>query len=542
MFKIFQNIFSYIGNFFNKQSFSACDVEALGGNAITYYLSDPSNPELTETVIDPKTYKLNFTVNGFSGRGAPLNTPQGQAANTFAVLCHGINVINKKLDFGKWALVKNLMVLPRAGVQANAFYDRQYLKFFYFNSGSKQVFTCLSADVISHEMGHAFLDAMRPEFFSMASTEIWAFHESFGDVTAIFCSLCQPKLVKYCLEKTGGDLKKPNIIEGLAEEFGANLGLGSGLRKAFNSFVYVKPESLPKQAPPDQLSNECHSFSRVMTGAFYDVFTNLYDMYGRGEGAIAKCVDLLLPTYLEANKKAPGTASYFASFCKTWAEIVKAKDAKVSEMMFNVFASRNILPKQHMNLSVSEMNVQFLCQEKPSEEIIMQATEARMKVSDLFKDAVFAQSDIASEIMQCNLILPIDETMVMGENGFMACSNIEGSQACVCAKDAVEHIIENDLYGPEDHKMWYKDDSNTLTRKFISCDGSYTNNCLVPGNPEFGKCWKCKNNTGCCTYGSCGCEQKPPVRVLPTCNMRYNSCTATRYNASCGYARYNENP
>ena len=534
MSNIFSKAISYIKNFFGHKELSMQEFEATANVEIKYYLSDPSNPELIGTAINPQTYKLPFGVKYFNGKGAPFDCAAGQAANTYAVLCHGINTINKKAELSKWAVVSNLQVNPIAGIQANAYYDRQGLKFFYFQSGPNKVYTCLSADIVSHEMGHAFLDAMRPEFFSMANTEIWSFHESFGDCIAIFCSLAQPGLVDYVLVKTEGDLKKPNLIEGLAEQFGTSLNIGGALRKAFNSFVYVKPETLPKNAPNDQLANECHSFSRVMTGAFYDVLTATYDSYGRGKDAIAKTLELLLPTYIEANKKAPSSPTYYMSFSRKWMELVGLKNPGIATSMQQIFTARNIFPRGFD----FENNLQSMS----TEEGEINATVGSVKIANLFKNVVFAQeNDKLNEILSLNVTCPCGDIVCL-DDGTIKALNFEQEDALESAKTAVMDIVENDLYGPEEDKMWYKDEDGNLVRKFISCDGSYINNCLVPGNPEFGKCWKCKNNTGCCTYGSCGCEQKPQPKVIPTCNLRYNSCGGTRYNASCGFARYNENP
>jgi hypothetical protein len=43
------------------------------------------------------------------------------------------------------------------------------------------------------------------------------------------------------------------------------------LRNAFNAFVYQDPLTLPHEAPATQLSSEAHSFSRVFSGAIFEV-------------------------------------------------------------------------------------------------------------------------------------------------------------------------------------------------------------------------------------------------------------------------------
>ena len=53
--------------------------------------------------------------------------------------------------------------------------------------------------------------------------------------------------------------------------------------------------------------------------------------------------------------------------------------------------------------------------------------------------------------------------------------------------------------------------------------GCCGNNCLNPGAPEYGKCWKKKNNSGCC--GLVGVdgkehEEKDVVKVVRKTNTR----------------------
>ena len=69
----------------------------------------------------------------------------------------------------------------------NAFYDRhsKSLKLYYFGDPLEPRHTCLSHDIISHEMGHAILDGIRPCFLENSSWETAAFHEFIGDLTAI---------------------------------------------------------------------------------------------------------------------------------------------------------------------------------------------------------------------------------------------------------------------------------------------------------------------------------------------------------------------
>src|SRR5690348_15373488 len=57
----------------------------------------------------------------------------------------------------------NLDLLPDAGDDLNAFYDRRSLSFFHHAVGTETFFSGASTDVVAHESGHAFLDTLRPE-------------------------------------------------------------------------------------------------------------------------------------------------------------------------------------------------------------------------------------------------------------------------------------------------------------------------------------------------------------------------------------------
>ena len=50
------------------------------------------------------------------------------------------------------------------------------------------------------------------------------------------------------------------------------------LRNAYNSFKYVDPQTLPDRAPADKLCAEVHSFSRIFTGAFYEILCGMLNI------------------------------------------------------------------------------------------------------------------------------------------------------------------------------------------------------------------------------------------------------------------------
>jgi hypothetical protein len=146
------------------------------------------------------------------------------------------------------------------------------------------VFSCASPDVSCHETGHAILDAVKPELFNAMSLEVAAFHEFFGDASAMLSKLQLSSLRDFVLQQTRGHLASNSRLSQLARQLGWAIRVQVDptavdqdcLRNASNNFFYRDPASLPPTAPATQLSSEPHSFSRVFTGAFLDVLAAMF--------------------------------------------------------------------------------------------------------------------------------------------------------------------------------------------------------------------------------------------------------------------------
>ncbi len=106
------------------------------------------------------------------------------------------------------------------GVDLNAFYDREGLKFFHGSGAGRTVFSGESPDIVCHELGHALLDSFKPQLFDAASIEVAAFHESFGDMSAILSALQLSSVREGVLAETGGVLRRSSRLSRLAEQLG----------------------------------------------------------------------------------------------------------------------------------------------------------------------------------------------------------------------------------------------------------------------------------------------------------------------------------
>jgi hypothetical protein len=182
-----------------------------------------------------------------------------------------------------WQVGKVLPVDLYHGDDLNAYYDRVGLRFFQGNVGSRTFYSGESPDVVCHEHGHAVLDSVKPQLWDAASIEVAAFHESFGDMSALLCQLQVPSLRHSVLLETGKTLYRSSRLSRLAEQLGWAIRQSNPtavepdcLRNAVNSFFYQDPDTLPSYTPGNSLSSEPHSFSRVFTSSFFEGLANMF--------------------------------------------------------------------------------------------------------------------------------------------------------------------------------------------------------------------------------------------------------------------------
>lgn len=165
-----------------------------------------------------------------------------------------------------------LLVIPHAGYDENAFYDRSTgaLHFFYFQGPSGEpVYTCLSRDIVAHELGHAVLDGLKPGYNEVTSPQTAGFHEYFGDAIAMMASLRTREIALRLTADAPARLAARNIVSAIASEFGAAVhGLADHdyLRGAW------------RRRTMSQMAGryEPHDWSEVLTGVYYELLQFLY--------------------------------------------------------------------------------------------------------------------------------------------------------------------------------------------------------------------------------------------------------------------------
>ena len=177
---------------------------------------------------------------------------------------------------------KKLALLHDEGVDLNAFYDRASFSFFHQAVNGSTLFSGKSTDVVAHEIGHGLLDSLRPDFFDVNFLEVGAFHEAFGDCVAILTALNDKETRQKLLASTS-TLRKRNFVETTAEQLSEGIGSlfpghnAGEARRAFNTFQFQLPQTLPSDGGPGELINEVHSFGMLFTGCFWDLLANLFN-------------------------------------------------------------------------------------------------------------------------------------------------------------------------------------------------------------------------------------------------------------------------
>jgi hypothetical protein len=215
---------------------------------------------------------------------------------------------------------KRLKLLPNRGDTLNAFYDRQSLSFFEHTTNGHTTFSGASTDVVSHEAGHAFLDALRPDLFLSSVTEEGAFHEAFGDCIAILVALGD-KESRTALLAASPTLDTPNFVEATSEDLsdGVKRSLGASHpaalpRRALNKFSFQLPTTLPTTGGPTVLTSEIHSFSRLFSGAFYDLIRRIFvDSAAQDSASLLAAATTAGRLLIAGAKQAPSGARFFQS-------------------------------------------------------------------------------------------------------------------------------------------------------------------------------------------------------------------------------------
>jgi hypothetical protein len=244
---------------------------------------------------------------------------------------------------------RTLKLYPHAMAEQNAFYSReaQGILFGYFpasqadpgkNLPGETVFTCLSHDIIAHELTHAVVDTIRGHFMEPTNLDVLAFHEAFADLVALFRHFSHRTVLLDTVQKTGGrlfdaflepavrtaagatagpvveeEIPQGNPLIELARQFGDASGRNAALRSALGT---------PATPLDYSRATEPHARGAVLVAAVFAAYfstylrrsANVFRLYRAGGGDPAR-EDLPAPMAELLATEASRTADQFFRLC-----------------------------------------------------------------------------------------------------------------------------------------------------------------------------------------------------------------------------------
>jgi len=174
-----------------------------------------------------------------------------------------------------------LRLRPHASNDRNAYYDKQHgaICFGYFRADAEVtgrnlpggfIFTCLSHDIIVHEVTHALLDGLRAQFDFPSGPDVLAFHEAFADLVAIFQHFSYKDVLQAAIRQSRGRLEKAALLTDLARQFGHTTGAPGPLRSAIDITDDTQPPQYYGKA------TEPHARGSVLVSAVFEAFVTIF--------------------------------------------------------------------------------------------------------------------------------------------------------------------------------------------------------------------------------------------------------------------------
>lgn len=278
--------------------------------------------------------------------GSETDTPEYRQVRTWAVLQNTLDYVEGPFGMGRrldWNFAGNRLLVDTAfGSDKNAFYSRadKQLQFHrYQDDAGATVHTCLSTDIVNHELAHAILDGVRPLFLTSGIKEHEAFHESVGDVIALLLALRNNRFRKMVADRTEGDLTD-GLASGMARQFGLTVSNKPHLRSAVSGLTMA---DLPQQ--------NSHDASQILTGAVFGYLVALAAGYRARRDvtiyeALWYAVRRVQTTFLQALDLLPPLDPRFADLGQAMAQatlIADPLDPKgYAALLHQCFAERGI--------------------------------------------------------------------------------------------------------------------------------------------------------------------------------------------------------
>jgi len=279
-----------------------------------------------------------------------------------------------------------LRLFPHAFQARNAYFDHELnaVLFGYFpadeddpgpNLPGQLIFTCLSHDIVAHEVAHAALSRLHRHYNEPTNPQVPALHEAFADIVAMFQRMTFPEVVAPAIRATRGDLLDPrNPLLDIGAQFGSAAGKGGPLRR-----IAGKPDPALFAR-----TKEPHALGWILVSAVYEAFVATYerrtrdllrlatggsgrlpdgevhpDLVGRLTSECVRTAQSVLLMCIRATDYLPPVDPTFSDFLRAMVtadyELNRADDSGLRAAMIEAFRQRGIRPESVGSLAVQSL-------------------------------------------------------------------------------------------------------------------------------------------------------------------------------------------
>ena len=179
---------------------------------------------------------------------------------------------------------QRLNLYPHYQEIENAYYTREKgIHFGYFESNAESdlpgtvVYTCLSRDIIAHQVTHALLDGLNIDFIG-ANDDVPALQEGISDLVALLQHFSEVDVLRTPMRAVRGSLEEPSQLGALAPQLGAAIGMRDGIR---NALGYTDEQGQWHARRPDPTlytkEKEPHARGDLLVGAVFEAFKRIYE-------------------------------------------------------------------------------------------------------------------------------------------------------------------------------------------------------------------------------------------------------------------------
>src|SRR5689334_8941554 len=255
-----------------------------------HYLDGPVSERVAVVDLDPSTDALaapvpylppsgRRTLGRYDVEKTDIASPGFIPVSVFATVFRTIYLYEDRRVLGRkitWAFgAPQLLVVPRAGWLANAYYERRShsLQFFQFQADDQLIQTSLSRDIVAHETGHALIDGIDPDIYDALDPQALALHEGVADLTAMLLAFNSRALRLAVLKQTNGSIRESTAFSSIGEQFGRAIDpdrKAGWLRNLLNdATLSADPNDEPEE----------HELSKVISGVLYEFVVYLHEHF-----------------------------------------------------------------------------------------------------------------------------------------------------------------------------------------------------------------------------------------------------------------------